>query len=303
MNFRMIHRFAIYRTFICFSFIFFGAFPAQAKPVVGLDCYHNNESSPHYTWSLTTIDGFSQFAGIILGLNADTASIKTVVDSAVLSKIQVFIIVDPDTTTEAPAPKYLTTDEINAIDSWVQRGGALMLLANNFGNCELSKMSELGSRFGIRFNADTYGTVYDLSPLPAHAFFNGCDTLYIKDISTLKLASPAQAAFTLGGKNLIATSTKGLGTVFAIGDPWLYNEYINRRDNFEAGSNVMSWLLTRLPTSQKHPKMENRRHADATVTQGVFLIDGKCIAPGVRTYTKGIFIHRGERGKKVTIQK
>jgi unsaturated rhamnogalacturonyl hydrolase len=179
----------------------------------------------------------------------------------------------------------------------------LVLLANNFGNCELSKISELGARFGIRFNADTYGTVYDLTPLPSHVFFTGCDTLFIKDISTLTLTSPAQSVLTLGGKNLMATSAKGSGTVFALGDPWLYNEYINRRDNFNAGSNVMKWLLTRLPTSQKYPEMNNLRYTNTAVPNGVFSIDGKYIAPRSRTYAKGVFIRRYERGKTTTFLK
>jgi hypothetical protein len=39
-----------------------------------------------------------------------------------------------------------------------------------------------------------------------------------------------------------------MGTIFALGDPWLYNEYINSRDNFRSGTNVMQWLLARVPS-------------------------------------------------------
>jgi unsaturated rhamnogalacturonyl hydrolase len=274
------------------GFVYFGAVSVWARSVVGLDCYHNDESSPHYTWSLSTINGFSQLAGIVLGSGADTISIKTAVDSAVLSKVQVFIIVDPDTTTENPAPKYLTTAEINALDSWVGRGGVLMLLANNFGNCELSKISDLGARFGIRFNADTYSGVYDLTPLPAHAFFTGCDTLYIKDISTLALTAPAQAVLSLGGKNLMATSTKGSGTVFALGDPWLYNEYINSRDNFVAGSNVMRWVLARLLTGIRFPEKQNHPYSNNSVRNDYFTINGKSVPMHGHKTARGVVLYR-----------
>jgi unsaturated rhamnogalacturonyl hydrolase len=221
---------------------------ASSKPMVALDCYHNNESSPHYTWSLTAIGGFSQLAGIVLGLGADTMSISTVLDSAALSKANVLIIVDPDTTTEAPSPKYISVAETAAVNKWVMQGGVLMMLANNAGNCEFTHLNWLASQFGIRFNGDTYSTVYNLTPLPGHIFFTGCDTLYIKDISTFTLTTPAQAVLTLGGKSLMATSTKGKGTVFALGDPWLYNEYINTQDNFTSGTNVMRWLLAQVPS-------------------------------------------------------
>ena len=222
---------------------------AASGPMVALDCYHNNEPSPHYTWSLTALGGFSQFAGIVLNAGGDTMSIRTAFDSAALAPANMLIIVDPDTTTEAPSPKYLSAAEINAVDAWVQRGGVLMLLTNNAGNCELTQISTLGARFGIRFNADTYGTVYDLTPLPAHPFFTGCDTLYIKDICTLTLSSPATAVLTLGGRVIMATSARGAGTIFALGDPWLYNEYINSRDNFRSGTNVIQWLLSRVPSA------------------------------------------------------
>jgi hypothetical protein len=31
--------------------------------------------------------------------------------------------------------------------------------------------------------------------------------------------------------------------VFAMGDPWVYNEYINSKDNKPTVTNVMKWLL------------------------------------------------------------
>jgi hypothetical protein len=270
---------------------------AASQPMVALDCYHNNEPSPHYTWSLTAIGGFSQLAGIVRGLGGDTMSIRTVFDSSALAPADVLIIVDPDTTTEAPSPKYLSTAEINAVDSWVQRGGVLMMLTNNAGNCELTQISNLGARFGIRFNADTYGTVYDLTPLPVHLFFTGCDTLYIKDISTLTLSSPAAAVLTLGGRALMATSTKGAGTIFALGDPWLYNEYINTRDNFRSGTNVMQWLLARVPSvavKRKNSALSNARlMLHSPVNEALFSPNGRKVFPGTPS---GIFIEQAANG-------
>ncbi|MDD5540832.1 MAG: hypothetical protein PHG61_09090, partial [Candidatus Marinimicrobia bacterium] len=48
---------------------------------------------------------------------------------------------------------------------------------------------------------------------------------------------------------IIAKSNYGRGMVLAIGDPWLYNEYIDNRklpadfENFQAAQNFCRWLL------------------------------------------------------------
>ena len=51
------------------------------------------------------------------------------------------------------------------------------------------------------------------------------------------------------GLAIMATAQVGKGRVFVLGDPWLYNEYIDGRripavyENFEAGKDLGSWLL------------------------------------------------------------
>lgn len=226
---------------------FFGSAEAAAKPMVALDCYHNNETPPHYIWGKTDINNFSQFAGIIIGLGGDTMSIHTALDSSVLANVNVLIIVDPDTTTENPNPKYISAAETTAVDRWVQKGGILMLLANDSAECEFTHLNQLSSQFGIHFNGDVYGGGYDFTNLPNHPFFTGCTTLHIKGISTFTITSPAQSMLTVNSKILMVTATKRKGTVFALGDPWLLNEYINTGDNKKCGTNVMQWLFARIP--------------------------------------------------------
>ena len=47
----------------------------------------------------------------------------------------------------------------------------------------------------------------------------------------------------------MATSKYGKGSVFAVGDPWLYNEYTDGRklpvdfENFKAAQDLSRWLL------------------------------------------------------------
>ncbi|HUI93837.1 MAG TPA: hypothetical protein VLX68_16460 [Chitinivibrionales bacterium] len=249
------------------------------KPVVGLDCFHNNEPTPHYTWQLTSVGGFSQCAQLILGLGADTASIQTSPDSAVLAPLKVFIIVDPDDSSESPDPEFVTPAEADAIDKWVQRGGSLLLLTNNKGNCDLTHVNILAAKFGITFNSDTYGGGADLGPLPANPLFAGCDTLHIVDMCTQTLVAPAQALFTLGGSVLISTALQGNGKVFAMGDPWLYNEYINSKDNKLCGTNVMKWLLgltTGVASLRMVPQTNVDLQRSSTVAR-TFLPNGRLI--------------------------
>jgi unsaturated rhamnogalacturonyl hydrolase len=47
-------------------------------------------------------------------------------------------------------------------------------------------------------------------------------------------------------------SSYGKGTIIAVGDPWLYNEYVDGRklpnvfENFEAAKNLAQWLLSKV---------------------------------------------------------
>jgi unsaturated rhamnogalacturonyl hydrolase len=47
----------------------------------------------------------------------------------------------------------------------------------------------------------------------------------------------------------MAISKHGKGTVFVVGDPWLYNEYVDGRrlpsefENFKAAQDLSRWLI------------------------------------------------------------
>ena len=73
----------------------------------------------------------------------------------------------------------------------------------------------------------------------------------MKEVSTLKLSKDAASVLIAGQKVFMASSRFGKGFVFAAGDPWLYNEYIDNRklpaefNNFTAAKNLISWLLSK----------------------------------------------------------
>ena len=80
--------------------------------------------------------------------------------------------------------------------------------------------------------------------------FKTAKKLYLKEISTLQLSKTAKPVLTDKGDNIMAVAKVGKGTVFAVGDPWLYNEYVDGRklpqdfENFKAANDLVKWLIT-----------------------------------------------------------
>ena len=85
--------------------------------------------------------------------------------------------------------------------------------------------------------------------LPDHRVFKGVTKIYLKDISDINLSGTAEAILTEKGKVLMAENHFGKGYVFAIGDPWIYNEYIDHErlpvsfENLKAAENLTDLLL------------------------------------------------------------
>jgi unsaturated rhamnogalacturonyl hydrolase len=176
--------------------------------------------------------------------------------AGVLRKIDVYIIVDPDTTTETPTPKYFVPEDIKAIKKWVKKGGVLALLGNDAPNCEFTHFNQLASQFGMTFNHVTLhpvtGNNFEMGAsknLPGHPLFKGVTKIYIKEVSDINLSGTAKAILTENGKVLIAENSYGKGYVFVIGDPWIYNEYIDHDvlpesfENHKAAENLTDLLL------------------------------------------------------------
>lgn len=232
-----------------------------SQPVVGLDNWFNHEINAktgkpfHYLWTDTEFSGFSRWGEIFTGRGAKITTLGKP-DDAVLSKINVYIIVDPDTTTESPNPNYLNAEEIASIKHWVNAGGVLAVLANDAPNCEFTHLNKLMAEFGMRFNHVTLhpvtGTDFEMGAstnLPDHPFFKGVRKIYLKEIADINIKGTARAILTEKGKVLIAENKFGKGYVFAIGDPWIYNEYIDHDrlpesfENRKAAENLTDLLL------------------------------------------------------------
>jgi unsaturated rhamnogalacturonyl hydrolase len=234
----------------------------NSQAIVGLDNWYNHETNAktgkpfHYLWTDTLSSGYSRWGEIFASRGAKITTIGKP-DAVVLSKINIYIIVDPDTTSENPVPNYISAEDIVAVQKWVKDGGVLVVLANDGQNCEFTHLNYLMSGFGMRFNHVTLhpvtGTNFEMgasTDLPDHPLFKGVKKIYLKEISDLVISGTAKAILSEKGKILMAENKFGKGYVFAIGDPWIYNEYIDHDrlpesfENRKAAENLTDLLLS-----------------------------------------------------------
>jgi hypothetical protein len=239
-----------------------------SQPVVGLDNWFNRETNLktgqpyHYLWSDTEWSGYSRWGEIFSSKGSKITTIEKPF-APVLETIDVYIIVDPDTTTESKSPNYLMTDDIKAIKKWVKKGGVLAVLANDAPNCEFTHLNRLMKNFGMFFNHVTLhpvtGTEFEMgasTKFTDHPVFRGVSKIYIKEVSNISLSGNAKAILTENGKVLIAENSYGRGYVFAIGDPWIYNEYIDHDrlpasfENRKAAENLTEFLLKKVTNNE-----------------------------------------------------
>jgi unsaturated rhamnogalacturonyl hydrolase len=236
---------------------------------ITLDYYFNHEVHQttsgktkryHYTWEDKTNSGFS-----ILGdaFKRAEAQLDTLGEAPTLKNLKgtaVYIIVDPDTKKESPHPNYIETNDIEQIAAWVKNGGVLVMMANDSANVELPHFNHLAARFGMHFNDDLQNHVMndehfeDGAVLTAgNPIFKTARKIFMKDVCSIGVSPPAQAALkNSNGAVIIAIAKYGKGTVFAVGDPWFYNEYTNGRlpagfENDKAANDVAQWLIAQIP--------------------------------------------------------
>jgi len=240
---------------------------------VTVDNFFNNEymTGPtgekipfHYLWNEDDNNGFSLFGKVFNDAGVKTSTLSVAPTTANLKGTNIYIIVDPDTEKETAKPNYMDAAHAKQISEWVKAGGVLVLLLNDVGNCEITKFNVLPETFGIRFNEDSRNKVQGLNfeqgaiKIPSgNGIFKTAKKVYIKEISTIVAKTPAVSALTDKGDVIIATAKFGKGTVFAVGDPWFYNEYIDGRklpkdlENYQATNDLVNWLIKQVPATKK----------------------------------------------------
>ncbi len=233
-----------------------------------LDNYFNFETKKditgkvipwHYIWNEKDNGGYSMFSSVFHKYGLQTKSLTTAPTAADLKDAEVYIIVDPDTDKESDHPNYIEDNDATAIYSWVKNGGVLLLFSNDSGNVEFTHYNKLASKFGIQFNYDSKnketGTNYEMAAVPippGNTIFKNEKKVYIKEYSSLSVQPPAVSVLTQNGSNVVAVAKVGKGTVFAVGDPWFYNEYEDGRkipmdfENHKASEDLVKWTIQQI---------------------------------------------------------
>ena len=238
--------------------------PGKGKKVV-LDKFYNHEmrTSPyginsqwHYTWNEMDLNGYSLLGDVFTTAGATLSTLNKAPTAANLKGASVYIIVDADNFKDNKSPNFMDEQSASAIASWVKKGGSLFLLANDSANSDLKHFNKLASKFGITFTDKSLnmvkstqyemGALYNNEPNPV---FINTKKMYLKELSALRVTAPAQTILKKDGENIIAIAKYGKGAVFAVGDPWLYNEYTDGRkiaaefQNFSAAQEIVQWLF------------------------------------------------------------
>jgi unsaturated rhamnogalacturonyl hydrolase len=229
-----------------------------------LDTYFNNEWRPgpagknvlfHYVWDDQANSGFAALGSIFQQYGFATKSLATAPSAAALKGADVYIIVDPDTEKETEKPSYMNQAHATVVAGWVKGGGTLILFTNDAGNADLKHMNILAGKFGVRFNEDNFNTVkndqYEQGAVLVgdnNPVFKTAKKVYIKELATLEVTKPATTILAKDGRNVMALARYGKGSVLILGDPWLYNEYVDGRklpleyENFKAARDLVEWI-------------------------------------------------------------
>ncbi len=239
--------------------------PATGKgKTVLLDRFFNSERKTdiggqedywHYVWNVWSHPGFGLLQQSFEKYGARVANLDVAPNAQNLASADIYIIVDPDHEADKANPNYMTREYADAIAAWVKQGGVLLLMANDSANCDLEHFNQLANRFGIRFTHKVRNAVQGTQWEKGAFQLDGKDgifrkgKMFLKGISTLSLIAPAKPLLEDGSDVIMATARYGRGMVFAVGDPWLYNEYVDGRrlsadfDNLAAAEDLACWLL------------------------------------------------------------
>ena len=109
-------------------------------------------------------------------------------------------------------------------------------MENDTSFADLDHFNVVSDQFGIHFNSilrkHVVGTNWEQGKIVIDGngpIFHHPHTIYVKDVCTITVSGPAHAVLEEGDDIFMATAKYGKGTVVAMIDPWLYNEYTDGR--------------------------------------------------------------------------
>ncbi len=236
----------------------------KGKTVV-MDNYFNRETKDdafgkkivfHYKWGERDNGGFSFLGHVFNKYGTFTKLLDEAPTAANLKNASVYFLIDPDWPKENKTPNYIEQSHIDALYNYVKNGGVLVMMANDSNNVEFKNFNKLAERFGIHWNENMRHDVIDNKFEQGALFFDEADAIFgkvkkvfVKQMCTQTIDKPAISVYKENGEVLMSFARLGRGTVFAVGDPWFYNEYVDGRklpaeyENYKAAEELVQWLL------------------------------------------------------------
>jgi unsaturated rhamnogalacturonyl hydrolase len=218
----------------------------------------------HYKEHDKSSSGYSFLAHIFHAYGVTSNTLTTAPTLAKLAHTNIFVVVPPDVSIWNPNPHTVQPADAVQIAAWVKQGGVLVVFANDPLNADLDGLDRVGKPFGIQFQKVTRFHMLDSDPhdkgkIPIAAggpIFQSAHTIFLKDTTDLSLSGNAKSALTYNGVVVMATAKYGKGTVFAVVDPWIYNEYTDGRkpdmegiDNDAAAWEFVRWVIQQVPAA------------------------------------------------------
>lgn len=214
----------------------------------------------HYKWDDFSDSGFSILGHLFRDFGMETDTLYNPPGATNLNGAQVYVIVSPDIPAKNPEPHYMNRQNAQQVAEWVKRGGILLMMENDPANADIEHLDILADRFGLHFNNvlshHVIGDTFAMGRIEAPGggeLFRQPRVLYMKDTCTISVSGAARPLLIDKGDVMMAASKYGKGTVLAVVDPWLYNEYTDGRklpsdyENFGGAQDLVDWLIRQLP--------------------------------------------------------
>ena len=239
--------------------------PFKVHKRVTLDAYYNNEIKKdaqgndyrwHYSWEELSNSGNACLGAQFIDRGALLRTLTKAPTTENLKNTNVYIIIDADNIKDNPKPNFMNEQDANTIALWVKQGGVLLVMANDSANTDLVHMNILFQKFGVRATNNSVNMVkgdnYEMGNVFAvkgNGVFSESIKMHLKEVSALEVKAPATVVATNGDVPVMAKVNYGKGKVMIVGDPWLYNEYLDGRklpkqyQNFQAAQQLVNWLM------------------------------------------------------------
>jgi len=214
----------------------------------------------HYKWDTWDMPGYGLFGHLFREFGAQTVEHDAEPTLANLMGADVYVIASPDNLEKNPKAHFANADDATQLAEWVKTGGVLVIMENDTSFADLDHFNVISDKFGIHFNSvlrkHVVGTNWEQGRIDIDgkgAIFHHPHTIFVKDVSTITVSKPARTVLQEGDDVYMATAKVGKGTVVAMTDPWLYNEYTDGRklpalyDNYAAGEEFVRWILEQVP--------------------------------------------------------